>query len=134
MLHKSLQTTLHRKNFVQCCLSTLDDNIARVKALSKRIQTILHMKNPVHCYNTLGTLYRQKPCGMFLKRHQTTLNRKNSVQSRLWITSLFGNFYSELVNFLLITICCKCHANIAQIFQTLHQKNRAPILNKKTRL
>ena len=35
---------------------------------------------------------------------------------------------------MIITSCCKCRANIAQIFPTLHKKNPGTTLNKRTRL
>ena len=51
----------------------------------------------------------------------------------VWATFLFCDFCFGRVNFWIITGCCKCRANIAQIFSTLHKKNPRLTLNKKTR-
>ena len=92
------------KGLIQCCLNTPE--------------IILHTK----------TL-----CNVLSKRLLTTLHKNNPVQCRLNnIWSLFGNFYFRSVNFLIINRCCKCRANIVQIYLTLHIKNPGSTLNKKT--
>ena len=141
MLTLWLQTTMHRKklwivfnvvlillewhcsgkNLLQCCLfNTPGTTLHRLKpyaVLSLRLQTIFHKKNPVqYCLNILETiLYRKNPmlcCSRGSKQHSTV---KNPVWCLNNIWSLFGSFYFGLVDFLIITGCCKCCANIVQI-------------------
>lgn len=63
---------------------------------------------------------------MLHKRLQTTLHRKSPLYCRLSV-------YFGLVNFFIITRCCKCRTNVIQISPTLHKKNAGPPLSKKTR-
>ena len=79
-------------------------------------------------------LYRQKSCALLPKRLQTILHMKKTLCNVLWITSLFGNFTFKRINFLIINGCCKCRANIVQIFPKLHKKSPESTLNKRARL
>ena len=104
-----------------------------VQMLSKRLQTTLHMKKIL--FNNVVILLGQhctdkNPVQCCPRDSRQNCTGKNLVQCRL----NNGNFYFEPVNFLIITGCCKCRNNIAQIFPTLHKKNPGPTLNKKTRL
>ena len=97
------------------------ENIAHVKILFNNVVILLGQhcidKNSVQC------------CPRDSRQHCT--GKKSNV---VWITSLFGDFYFEPVDFFLITSCCKCRTNIAQIFGILYKKIPGPTLNKKTKL
>ena len=68
-------------------------------------------------------------------RQEKDCTGKDLVQCQLSnIWSLCGDFYFGVINFLISTGYCKCHANIAQIPLTLHKKYSEPTLNKNIRL
>ena len=78
-------------------------------------QTTLHRKkNPVQCCPSWDNMAQVNALFLLLNRLQKY-------------------FCLGPVSFL-TTRCCKCHATIPVIFQTMNKKNLGQILNKKTRL
>ena len=100
--------------------------------LFEKLQTTLRRKKVL--YNVVLILLEQhwtgkKPYGFFSLRLQTTLHGKKcnamlSEHCRL-------NF---LLDFLIITGCCKCHTKNVQISPTLRNINPGLTLNKKAGL
>ena len=135
-MSKTLQTTLHRQSPVQCCPNTLWTTLrALVKTLWNLVKkapgNIAHVKILL---NVVLILFRQDCRGKNPVQCYPRDSRKHCTGNPgivVWPTLLFCNFYVGLVSFLIITSCCKCPANIAQISLTLHKKNSGPTLNKK---
>ena len=71
-------------------------------------------KNPVQCcVNTPGIILHRKNPQYCLRGSRQHCTGKNPIQCLLnTIWSLPGDFYFRLVNFLLISGCCKYHINI----------------------
>ena len=118
MLPLKLQT-LQKKNSGHCCLNTFGTTLHSSKPyamLSERLQTTYHRKNPVQCcLNIPGTILHRKNPQYCLRGFRLHCTGKNSVQCLLnTIWSLSGNFYFGPVNFIIISGCCKCHANILE--------------------
>ena len=91
-------------------------------------------KNPVRCCLNSGDKIAELKTLCIAQDTPGKIAQEKSQFIVVWTTSLFGNFYFELVNFLIITGCCKCRTSIALISPTLLKKNPELTFNKKTRL
>ena len=98
------------------------DNIAQVKTLSNVIREA--PDNMAH-EKILHNIAQEAPDKIAEKKIQCNV---------VWTASgPFSAIFFGPVNFLIITGCCKCHANTIQIFPILHNKNPGSTLNKKIR-
>ena len=140
MLPSIAITTLHRLYSSQKLSVSHGPNIVLVKTLCNVVQETLEnitqekiLFNVVLIYSW-DNIAQVKTLSSIVLEAQDNNTQEKIIFNVVWTKSLYRNFYFGPVNFLIMTGCCKYHANIAQIFPALHKKYPRPTLNKKTRL
>ena len=122
MLSVKLQATLHKKNSVHIIvvLIPLEQHYTGQNPIQCCLRVYRqHTTGKINvecCLNTPGTILHRKKLQYCLRGSRQHCTGKNSVQCLLnTIWSHSSIFFFQLVNFLLISGCCKCHANIVEI-------------------